>query len=149
MISGKTMHIFIYFEQNEKYTSNLEHPSQKTTHQIRDYQNLSSDRNNFTKNKSISNDFGVEEAVNIQTRLKTLILTLLTNQILILITMQSCFEEFWNPNLNKLPHFWNPNQNKLTDFCNPHQNKLLDFWSPNQNKLPDVWNLNQNKLTDF
>ena len=79
MISGKTMHIFIYFEQNEKYTSNLEHPSQKTTHQIRDYKNLSSDRNNFTKNKSISNDFGVEEAVNIQTCLKTLILTLLKN----------------------------------------------------------------------
>jgi len=64
---------------------------------------------NFTKNKSISNDFGVEEAVNIQTILKTLILTLLKNKILILRTMQSCFVDFWNPNLNKLPDFWKPN----------------------------------------
>jgi len=95
-------------------------------HQIRDYQNLFSDRN---KNKSICNDFGVEEAVNIKTLLKTFILTLLKNKILILRTIQSCFVDFWNLNLNKLPDFWTPNFNKLPDFWNPNYSKLPDFWN--------------------
>ena len=73
------MQIFMYFEQNENYTSNFEHPSHKRRIKLGTIKTCPPDRNNFTKNKSISNDFGVEEAVNIQTRLKTLILTLLTN----------------------------------------------------------------------
>ena len=75
----ETMHSFMYFEQNENYTSNFEHPSQNQLIKLGTIKTCPPDRNNFTKNKSISNDFGVEEAVNIQTRLKTLILTLLTN----------------------------------------------------------------------
>ena len=75
----ETMHSFMYFEQNENYTSNFEHPSHKRRIKLGTIKTCPPDRNNFTKNKSISNDFGVEEAVNIQTRLKTLILTLLTN----------------------------------------------------------------------
>ena len=81
------MQIFMYFDQNENYTSNFEHPSQKRRIKLGTIKTCPPDRNNFTKNKSISNDFGVEEAVNIQ----TLILTLLTNKIPILRTMQSCF----------------------------------------------------------
>ena len=73
------MQIFMYFEQNENYTSNFEHPSHKRRIKLGTIKTCPPDRNNFTKNKSISNDFGVEEAVNIQTRLKTLILTLLKN----------------------------------------------------------------------
>ena len=46
------MRIFMYFEQNENYTSIFEHPSQKQ-------------RIKLGTIKSISNEFGVEEAVNI------------------------------------------------------------------------------------
>ena len=57
------MQIFMYFEQNENYTSNFEHPSHKRRIKLGTIKTCPPDRNNFTKNKSISNDFGVEEAV--------------------------------------------------------------------------------------